>query len=182
MSMIATIEAARAFVDKHGVVMLASHGVLPSLVTAIAGEHVRGTWWSHAHGKLIFNLASQLEDYALVTKLVEGKVTFIAPRLVPAFLAIVNDARFRKMQIGKLDDDARGLLDRVMREDVHAAPKQPRDALEKSLLVRSQQVHTPSGKHVTVLRAWPKSEGMNVADALRDFAVAVRGVRTPFVL
>lgn len=180
--MIATLAEARAFVDEHGVVMLASHDVLPSLVTAIAGEHVRGTWWSHAHGKLIFNLASQLEDYATVAKLVEGKVTFIAPRLVPALLAIVNDPAFRARKMDALDDDARALLARAEREEVRGAAKKPREALEKSLLVRAEQVHTDSGKHITVLRAWPRGKPMPIGEALRAFAVACRGARTAFVL
>jgi hypothetical protein len=177
---ITTGEQACALVDEHGVVMLASHLTLPSLVTAIAGEHVRGSWWSHAHGTAIFNIASALEDYALVCKLVEGKVTFVAPRLVPAFLTIVNDTSFRAAKIARLDDDARALLARVDKGEVRGAEKKAREALEKTLLARSRQVHTSSGKHETVLTRWAESPGLPLAAAHEAFAVACRGAKSAF--
>ena len=171
-----TIDA-RALVDEHGVIMLASHATLPSLVTAIAGEPVRGSWWAHAHGHEIFRIATALEEYALVTKLVEGKVTFVSPRLVPALLTIVNDPNYRARKLATLDDDARALLKKL---PVRGAPKKPREALERTLLVRAESVHTASGKHETVLSAWGAASGVGIEDAYREFGKVLRGVKSAF--
>ena len=43
------------FVERHGVVLeSAKHATIPSLAEAIAGEPIRGGWWSHPKGKAIF--------------------------------------------------------------------------------------------------------------------------------
>jgi hypothetical protein len=34
-----------AFVKRHGVVLQAARGPVPSLADAIAGETIRGSWW-----------------------------------------------------------------------------------------------------------------------------------------
>jgi hypothetical protein len=154
--MIRSVSEAIRFVDDHGIVMLASHATLPSLVTEIAGEPVRGSWWAHAHGKEIFNIASALEDYALVTKLVDGKVTFVAPRLFPALYRVISDPSFRASR--PIDPASAKLLARVMKEGEVRAPedKKARAVLERTMLVHSRQEHSGRGKHVTVLTTWDR--------------------------
>ena len=83
-----------ALLEERGVLMLASHRTLPSLATAVTGEHVRGSWWGHAHGGEIYDLSNRLEDASLDTKLVEGKVTFVAPRRYAALLRVVLDPAY----------------------------------------------------------------------------------------
>ena len=185
-------DAALALLEERGVLMLASHRTLPSLATAVTGEHVRGSWWGHARGGEIYDLANRLEDASLVTKLVEGKVTFVAPRLHAALLRVVLDPAHRRAC--KLDAEAISLLAKVQRMgelrlgEVKAS-KGARNALEIALLVRSAQVHTASGKHATVLSRWDRwasgalrseAAALSLADALVGLRVATAGTRTAF--
>jgi hypothetical protein len=76
---------ALAFVRRHGIVLEAARGPVPALVDVIAGERVRGSWWSHARGRQIFALTRAVRDAddVLVCRLVEGKITFVHRRLWP---------------------------------------------------------------------------------------------------
>jgi len=90
---ILTPERALAFVERHGVVCEASrHATLPSLVDAIAGEAVAGTWWSHPKARLIFALTRSVRAApdVLVCRLVGGKITYVHKRLWPALLAAAD--------------------------------------------------------------------------------------------
>ncbi|MFI4945383.1 MAG: hypothetical protein ACHP85_19090, partial [Burkholderiales bacterium] len=77
---------ALAFVKKHGVVLQAARGPVPSLAEAVAGEPFRGSWWGHPKGQAIFRAAEAVADSpdVLVCKLIDGKVTFVHRRLWPA--------------------------------------------------------------------------------------------------
>jgi hypothetical protein len=46
-----------AFVKRHGVVLQAARGPVPSLAEAIAGGPIRGSWWGHPKGREIFAVA-----------------------------------------------------------------------------------------------------------------------------
>jgi hypothetical protein len=63
-------------------------GPVPSLAEAIAGEPVRGNWWSHPKSRAIFAVTRAVRDSddVLVCRLVEGKVTFVHRRLWPALV------------------------------------------------------------------------------------------------
>ena len=67
---IKTAAQAVAWVERYGVVTLSAHieGV-PCFVEAVTGEAVRGSWWGHPRGKLIFKLAEALEDSSQVLTL-----------------------------------------------------------------------------------------------------------------
>src|SRR5262249_61631304 len=73
-------------------------GLLVSFVGAVTGEPVRGSWWGHRLGRLIFNLGGELEGSGevLAAKLVAGKITFVHRSLWPALLRVVEDAGWRK--------------------------------------------------------------------------------------
>jgi hypothetical protein len=80
---------ALAFVERHGIVSeSARRGTIPVLVDAIAGEAVRGNWWSHPLGKQIFAITRQVRDapQVLVCRLVDGKITHVHERLWPALV------------------------------------------------------------------------------------------------
>ena len=84
---------ALAFVERHGVVCEAARsGRLPALVDAIAGEAVRGSWWSHPQARRIFALTRSVRAApdVLVCRLAAGKVTFVHKRLWPALLAVAD--------------------------------------------------------------------------------------------
>lgn len=99
-----TPRQAVAFVRKHGVVLEAAAGPVPSLVQAVVGEPLRRSWWSHARGREIFRLTRAVRDSddVLVCRLVDGKITYVhrrhwaalvraAKRFPPARLARVHE-------------------------------------------------------------------------------------------
>ena len=99
-----------AFVKRHGVVLQAARGPVPSLAEAIAGGPIRGSWWSHPKGSEIFRVAEAIRESpeVLICKLVDGKVTYIHRRLWPALVKLAS--RFRKEQLARVWDEhtARG--------------------------------------------------------------------------
>jgi hypothetical protein len=96
---------ALAFVERHGVVCEASRrGAIPSIVDEIAGETVRGTWWSHPRSRQIFAATRALRDSPdiLVCRLVDGKITFVHRRLWPALVRIAH--RFDPARLVRLHE------------------------------------------------------------------------------
>src|SRR5262249_27239462 len=87
-----TSRQAIAFVRKHGIVLEAARGPVPSLAGVIAGKPLRGSWWSPPKGREIFaaTRAVRASEDILVCRLIEGKVTFVHRRLWPA---LVHTAR-----------------------------------------------------------------------------------------
>jgi uncharacterized lipoprotein NlpE involved in copper resistance len=85
-----TPRAALAFVRRHGVVLMAARGPVPSLAEAIAGAPFRGSWWGHPLGKVMFRLFDAVADSrdVLVCRLVEGKITFVHRRVWPALVRL----------------------------------------------------------------------------------------------
>ncbi|HWP82434.1 MAG TPA: hypothetical protein VNN76_07250 [Bacteroidota bacterium] len=83
-----TLRQALAFIRKHGVVLEAAQGPVPSLAEAIAGEPVRGSWWSHPKSHEIFAVTRAIRDSdeVLVCRLIKGKITFVHRRLWPALV------------------------------------------------------------------------------------------------
>ena len=85
--------SALAFVARHGIVCEASRrGGVPCLVDEIAGEAVRGNWWSHPRSGAIFAATRAVRDSpdVLVCRLVDGKITFVHQRLWPALARIAD--------------------------------------------------------------------------------------------
>ena len=83
-----TARQALAFIRKRGVVLEAAQGPGPSLAEVIAGEPVRGSWWSHPKSREIFAVTRAIRDSddVLVCRLVEGKITFVHRRMWPALV------------------------------------------------------------------------------------------------
>jgi hypothetical protein len=135
----------------------------PSATACVAGAVIRGSWWGHAKGKLIFEVLTRLEDDAAWVKLVLRKETLVHRRLWPALLAAAESGQ--PWQSVGLKADAERLLRRI---DAAGAPVQAPDAavateLERRLLARSYTEHTASGRHVRFLetwRAWGRRNGL----------------------
>lgn len=91
-----------AFVKRHGVVLQAARGPVPSLAEEIAGAPIRGSWWGHPKGHEIFRVAESIceSDEVLVCKLVEGKITYVHRRLWPALVRL--SSRFQKQRLAKV--------------------------------------------------------------------------------
>ena len=152
--------------ESDGLILLAD-ALFPSLVGLVTGESIKGSWWGHARGNEIYNLANEVEDHGdvLVTKLVSGKVTFVHRRLWPAVIGIGQANA--TWQLKDLSPVARALLKRVEREgevrpEALVADRSARAAsfgkfiteLEKRLLIQSAQIHTESGAHARVVYSW----------------------------
>jgi hypothetical protein len=96
---------ALAFVEQHGIVCEAAcRGPVPSLVDAVAGEPVRGNWWTHPQARTIFALTRAVReaDDVLVCRLVDGKITFVHARLWPALVRIAE--RFARGRLARMHE------------------------------------------------------------------------------
>jgi len=89
-------------VKRHGIVLQAARGPVPSLAEAIARGPIRGSWWGHPKGQEIFRVADAVSDHpdVLVCKLVDGKVTYVHKRLWPALVKLAP--RFPKTALAKV--------------------------------------------------------------------------------
>jgi hypothetical protein len=87
-----TAREALAFIRKHGVVLESARGPVPSLAQVIAGEPVRGSWWSHPKSPEIFAVTRAVRDSddVLVCRLIDGKITFVHRRLWPALVRVAD--------------------------------------------------------------------------------------------
>jgi hypothetical protein len=100
---ILTPAQALAFIKRHGVVCeSASRGAIPSLAQAIAGETLRGNWWSHAKSREIFAITRAVRDAPeiLVCKIVDNKVTFVHKRVWPALVRMAD--RFPRARLARV--------------------------------------------------------------------------------
>lgn len=95
-------QEALAFVERHGVVLEAARGPVPSLAEAIGGGPIRGSWWGHPKGHEIFAATEAIvaSDDVLVCKLIDGKVTYVHRRLWPALVKLAG--RFRKGPLARV--------------------------------------------------------------------------------
>jgi hypothetical protein len=97
-----TPQQALAFVEKHGVVLQAARGPVPSFAEFVAGERIRGSWWGHPKGQEIFRLTEGVIDsgQVLVCKLIDGKVTYVHRRLWPALVRL--SSRFKRAELARV--------------------------------------------------------------------------------
>jgi hypothetical protein len=174
----------------------------PSATACIAGETVRGSWWGHPKGKLIFETLARVEDDVAWAKLVAGKETLIHRRLWPALIALAGSRQ--AWQWRGLPVDARALLQRVRRGPVRTDDPDRAHGrrlgsaateLQRRLLVRATSEHTASGHHARLLetwQAWGRRQGITrtklpgTADAMRALSAPVLawtgGARSPGLL
>lgn len=96
---------ALAFIERHGIVCEASRrGAIGSLVDEIAGETVRGSWWSHPRSRAIFAATRAVRDSSdvLVCRVVDGKITFVHRRLWPGLVRVAD--RFEASRLSRLHE------------------------------------------------------------------------------
>ena len=166
---------ALAFVKKEGLVTL-----VPRFVEEVAGEHVRGSWWGHAKGKLIFTLAEALEASreVLTIKLLGGKMTFVDQALWPTLLAVVLDATWRQERSKKLSASARALWKKVEASSRRGEAPAPVKELEASLLVHCASEHTEKGRHEKRLTSWAHwAKAHDVRPAKLELSAALVALR-----
>ena len=179
-----TAQDALDLLRRERVLTLTPAGGPRSLVGEIAGE-VRGSWWGHPQGSLIYSIATALEESpeVLGAKLVRGKVTFVHSALWPKLLRVVLDPEWRRGAERALPTAARQLLAEVEREGtLRLQGRAPaRLELEKRGLVLATSEHTASGRHEVVLRSWSdwapaalrkKARALDAGQALADLRAA----------
>ncbi|MCM3877388.1 MAG: hypothetical protein NEA02_13355 [Thermoanaerobaculia bacterium] len=136
-------------------VLLKQDKRLPSVVTLVAGESLATSWWSHRKAHLIFSVLSELSDHpdVLFTKLLYGKDTFVHRGLWPVFLAVATSRE--PWQRRNLSLQARKLLLQASRAAAPVRSSGPAvKELVSRLLVRTEEVHTESGKHEMAVETW----------------------------
>jgi hypothetical protein len=85
--MLGQVDPMAALIE-HGMLLESARGPLPNVAEMIAGEPIRGSWWSHPAGHAIFAALNSLAESPDVvrTRLVNGKVTLVHRRLWPAMV------------------------------------------------------------------------------------------------
>jgi hypothetical protein len=80
----------RAWVEDRGVVLQSARGPIPNVAEFIAGEPIRGSWWGHAAGSMIYEILNLLDydDDIVTTRLVNAKITLIHARVWPAIVRV----------------------------------------------------------------------------------------------
>jgi hypothetical protein len=150
--------------------LLLTDPTLPSLVSLIVGKPIKGSWWGHAKGSLIFNVSNELGDHAdvLTVKLVSGKVTFVHKKLWPALYAV--GLSHEEWQTRGLPAAGTKLLSVIERKSPVRADRLTDDyrkvlpILERRLLAVCGEIHTESGAHAKTAeswRHWAKRVGMS---------------------
>jgi hypothetical protein len=97
-----TLRRALALLKQHGVMLEAARGPVPNLVDEIAGERLRGSWWTHPRAREMFEVTRAVRDspHVLVTRLVNGRITYVHRRLWPALVRVAP--RLQKTSIARL--------------------------------------------------------------------------------
>lgn len=77
---------------EHGMLLESARGPIPNVAEMVAGEPIRGSWWSHPSSHAIFDVLNVLAGSPDVvrTRLVNGKVTLIHRRLWPALARLAD--------------------------------------------------------------------------------------------
>ena len=85
-------QRAIALVARSGVLLESARGPAPSLAAAIAGEAIRGSWWTHLKARAIFRATRAVRDSpeVLVCRLLGGKITYVHRRLWPALVRLAD--------------------------------------------------------------------------------------------
>jgi hypothetical protein len=80
---------------EYGMLLESARGPLPNVAELVAGEPIRGSWWSHPRSHAIFAQINELAASPDVvrTRLLNGKVTLIHRRVWPALVCLAE--RFR---------------------------------------------------------------------------------------
>jgi hypothetical protein len=94
-----TPKQALSFVKTNGITLESGRGPVPSLAQTISGEAIRGSWWGHPKGHVIFLCSRALRESkdVLVCRLVGGKVTYVHRRLWPALVRLAGQFDARRL-------------------------------------------------------------------------------------
>ena len=174
------------FVRKHRIALQAAkvEGV-PSLAHEIVQGPIKGSWWGHPKGKLIFSLATHVTESGevLALKLIEGKTTYVHRVLWPQLVRVLLDPGWRAARVAALRNGAKRLFAEVEREgEVREADAKSVKALEDGVLALVVSHHTTRGHHEKVLTSWARwaktagvKGGGTLDEALQTLRAAAHG-------
>ena len=163
--MVRTARDALNLVKRHRVVPMTPAQGFRSLVSEVAGGPVRGSWWGHPKGSLMYDLANVLHNSKeiVAARLVEGKVTFIHKSLWPALFRVVADREWRRSSLRRFGPAEKRILSAVeskgrveaerLSGDVKRI-KKATDRLAQGMALLTANVHTEKGSHATILTSW----------------------------
>lgn len=158
MKSIATaVRKIRTALERHGLIML-HDAELPSVTTLVVGEPIRGSWWAHPEGSVVFHALEAIDSEIVTAKLVAKKVTLIAPSLWPSLVAI--GASREPWQTAGLSATAKTVLGRidtgkrVRSIDLEPSVRKAAGELDERLLASVREVHGESGAHHRELASW----------------------------
>ena len=173
---------------RHTGLLLKADNTLPSVATLVAGEPIRGSWWGHPAGALIFRTLEQLAIHrdVLFVKLVAGKDTLVHRSLWPEVYAIATAGE--PWQRAGLSPAARTLERKVADAgDMETSGAAARE-LELRLLVRCEQFHSEAGFHARRLETWRRwaervdleARRVTAAEAKAAFEAILPSARFPW--
>jgi hypothetical protein len=81
-----------ATLAEQGMLLESARGPLPSVAEMVAGEPIRGSWWSHPQSHAIYDAINRLAGSPDVvrTRLVNGRVTLVHRRVWPALVRVAD--------------------------------------------------------------------------------------------
>jgi hypothetical protein len=126
----------------------------PNVTALLAGEAVRGSWWTHPKAREMYRVTSELREHpdVLTIKLVSGKITFIHR---PVWMAVYAIGQARESwQTRGLSKDAARLLGQADKENQLLSSGDAVRELEARLLVHARSVHTERGFHRKQVQTW----------------------------
>ncbi len=150
-----SLRRVQAELEKYGL-LLVTDSVIPSVAGLVAGEPIKGSWWSHPKSLAIFAVIEKLDDHedVLLTTLVLNKQTFVHTRFWRDLLSVAMTKD--RWQMDGLSKDDRALLERVESEGEIRASR-TKTELPSRLLVHAKNIHTETGAHAKVLQSWRAS-------------------------
>ena len=103
-------EGALGFVERHGIVLESGSGPVPSLVEAVLGASIRGSWWGHPKEKAIFRASRLVRECSdvLVCRLIDAKITYVHRRLWPALVNLADEIGPKRLDAIREEHTASG--------------------------------------------------------------------------
>ncbi len=116
-------------VEQNGL-LLQADSKLPSVVTLLVGEPVRGSWWGHPMGDAIHIVNIELKEHpdVIATHLVSGKVTYVHRCAWPALFGVALSGE--PWQSHNLEPLARRILGHVTKKQSVRADDESVEALD----------------------------------------------------
>ena len=140
-----TAAEALAFVEEHGVVLVSAKGPRPRLTETIAGEPIKGSWWSHPKSHQIFAILEVVtaSQDVLVCHLVKGKITLVHRRLWPALVRLAD--RFPTDRIAKVRQEHTS-TGRHVNKEVHFPRWVPAEVMKQAKSLSEEEAIAALGE------------------------------------